>query len=249
MIKIVSFAASCAGEKSHTAAFSDILANAFIKKAEAEGETVSYERITGADVRIDYCRSCRSCFLHGSCPLDQVDDMAALKKKILEADILFFGSPVYLWQMSGLAKSFIDRISYWSHRFELLGKPCVVFSSTDSSHGQEVANDLALLMRFTGAAVVNAGTKTYDSIEIAPEETAEKLMQVYKNPASAVTYFQQNAFLSRVVLARKYFKNHKEGDPVLDELRVFRERGLMNYVLLTEAIEGLCPKKAAEQNE
>ena len=112
-MKIFSFAASCAGERSHTAAFSDILAEAFIERAARDGETVEYERMTGAEVRVDYCRSCLSCFLKGFCPLDRSDDMGMLKRKMLEADILFFGTPVYLWQMSGIAKSVIDRISYW----------------------------------------------------------------------------------------------------------------------------------------
>lgn len=239
-IKIFSFAASCAGKESHTAAFSDTLAQAFIKKAEAEGETVEYERMTGADVRIEYCRSCLSCFLRGFCPLDEVDDCAMLKRKMLEADILFFGTPVYLWQMSGIAKSVLDRISYWAHRYELLGKPCVVFSTTDTSHGLAVSKELSTLMRFTGAVVLDAGTQTIDGIEIDPAETAEKLMDLYRNPASGVSLLQQNAFLTRVILVRKYFKNLEEGAPVADEMRVFKERKLDRYVLMEEAIEELC---------
>ena len=242
MIKLFSFAASCAGKNSHTAAFSDILAQAFIKKAEAEGETVVCESLTGADFRIDYCRSCIRCFMQGVCPLDRSDDMAKLKEKMREADILFFGTPVYLWQMSGIAKSVLDRISYWSHRFELIGKPCVVFSSTSSSHGPEVSKELAFLMRFTGAVVIDAGTQTRRGIEIDPEETAGKLMGVYKDPASGVTAVQQNAFLGRVLHVRRYFKNKPEEAPVTDEMRVFRERGLDRYVLLREAIEDLCGK-------
>lgn len=237
MIKIFSFAASCAGKKSHTAAFSDILAQAFMKKAALEKETVEYECLTGADLRIDYCRSCISCFMKGYCPLDQLDDCAKLKKKMLEADILFFGTPVYLWQMSGIAKSVLDRISYWTHRYELMGKPCLVFSSTDSSHGPEVSKELSMLMRFTGAIVIDAGTMTCKEIQIDPYETASKLMEVYKDPASGVTYLQQKAFLSRVILIRRYFKNIKETGQIAEEARIFRERGLDQYVLMKEAIE------------
>lgn len=239
MIRIFSFVASCAGKESHTAAFSDVLARAFIRKAEAEGETVDYERMTGADVRVDYCRSCVNCFENGFCPLDQTDDMAGLKAKMLEADILFFGTPVYLWQMSGIAKSVLDRISYWTHRFELLGKPCLVFSTTDSSHGQEVSAELALLMRFTGAAVIDAGTQTMNGIEIDPDETADRLMKVYRDPASGVTWFQQNAFLTRVVLVRRVLRTAEDPAQIPDEMRVFRERGLDRYVLMKEAVEDL----------
>ena len=239
MIKIFSFAASCAGKNSHTAAFSDELAEAFKLEAKNRGEDISYECLTGADIRIDYCRSCVGCFLKGSCSLDKSDDMARLKEKVLDCDIFFFGTPVYLWKMSGIAKSFIDRISYWSHRFELLGKPCLVYSTTDSSHGPEVSNELAMLMRFTGAVVADAGTKTKEGIEIPVEETAQKLMDIYKDPASGVTFFQQNAFLSRVVQVRKYFKAHREEDGIIDEMKVFRERGFDKYVMMEEAIKGM----------
>lgn len=241
-IKIFSFAASCAGESSHTAAFSDTLAQAFTKLAEAEGETVSYERLTGADVRIDYCRSCNSCFFKGVCPLDKADDMAMLKRKMLEADILFFGTPVYLWQMSGIAKSLLDRISYWTHRYELLGKPCVVFSSTDTSHGPQVSRELSLLMRFTGAVVLDGGTQTYQGIEIDPDETARKLLGIYRHPSSGVSVIQESAFVSRVVLTRKYFRTKPKDTPPVEEMRVFRERGLDRYVVLKEAIEDLIEK-------
>ena len=44
MIKLFSFVASCAGEKSKTAAFSDTLSEAFRKRAEEEGMEVRYER-------------------------------------------------------------------------------------------------------------------------------------------------------------------------------------------------------------
>ena len=239
-IKIFSFAASCAGENSHTAGFSDILAQAFMKKAESEGETVEYECMTGADLRIDYCRSCVSCFTKGFCPLDASDDGARLKRKMLEADILFFGTPVYLWQMSGIAKSVIDRISYWTHRYELLGKPCAVFSTTSNSHGPQVAEELGRLLGFTGAIVVNAGTQTMNGVETDPDETAGKLMEIYRDPAAGVTYLQQNVFLNRVVLVRRFYRYLEENVPIPDEMRVFRERGLDRYVLMKEAIGDLC---------
>ena len=239
MLKIFSFVASCAGEKSHTASFSDTLAEAIQKELGKEGEKASYERLTGADIRIDYCRSCDNCFLKGSCSLDTGDDMAMLKQKILDCDIFLLGTPVYLWQMSGLAKSFLDRISYWTHRYELLGKPAVVFSTTDTSYGPEVSAELAKLLRFTGAPVIDAGTESMGGIEIPPEETAKKLTELWKNPGSGITFLQQNAFLSRVIMVRKYLRLHKDDKEIVDEMKVFKDRGLDRYVLLEEAIRDL----------
>ena len=243
MVRIFPFAASCAGEKSHTAKMADALAEAIRKKAEAEGESVSYERLTGDQLRLDYCRSCTSCFRKGFCPLDRQDDGAMLKQKVLDCDIFLFGTPVYLWEMSGLAKSFLDRISYWTHRYELLGKPCVVFSTTDTSHGPEVSRDLSLLMRFTGTVVVDGGCATGDGIQTDLDETAAKVLELYRNPASGVSTIQQNAFVSRVCLVRKYFRTLPQGAEPADEMKVFKERGLMKHVLMSEAIEDLCERR------
>ena len=242
MIRIFSFAASCAGSSSHTAKMSDILAEAFRKKAETLGEEVSYECMTGADIHVDYCQSCVNCFDHGFCPLDEGDDMPMLKQKMLDCDILFFGSPVYLWNVSGIAKSVLDRISYWMHRCELLGKPCAVFTTTSSNHGAKVSKDLETVLSFSGAVMVNAGFSDNNGIRIDPDETAQRLLEVYRSPASGISALQQDAFLHRVIIARKALKNAGDGQ-LPDEVRVLYERGITKYVLLSEAIEALCQKK------
>lgn len=249
MIRVFSFVGSCAGENSTTAKLSDDLAEAFREVAEAVGEEVSYERMTGAEVRVDYCRSCTSCFRKGICPLDKTDDMAKLKEKMKECDVLLFGSPVYLWEMSGIIKSVIDRITYWSHRFELLGKPCAVFTSTDSSHGAEVADNLRLLMSFMGAIPFDAAHQTMKD-RANPErfrqtlhESAEHLLELYRDPTSGITAFQQRVFFSRVYMNRRLLMHAaRNGDEVWDEVRVCEERGINRYVLMSEAIKALCDR-------
>ena len=244
MIKIFSFAASCAAKKSHTAEMSDILAEAFREKARSIGEEISYECMTGADLRVGYCRSCLSCFKTGICPLDKSDDMPVLRQKMLDCDILFFGSPVYLWNMSGIAKSVLDRLGFWTHRWELLGKPCCVFASTNLSSGKAVANELEMLLGFMGAVIVNAGFTNADGMNADPDEVAQRLLDVYLSPASGVTKFQQDAFLSRVILVRKAVRDAGNDESKLwDDVRVPRDRGISKYVLMSEAIEALCSKK------
>ena len=247
MIRVFSFVGSLAGEKSQTAQMSDALADAFRQIAEAAGEEVSYERLTGADLRVDYCRSCASCFKTGVCPLDSGDDMPKLKQKMLDCDVLLLGSPVYLWEMSGITKSVLDRISYWAHRYDLLGKPCAVFTATDTSHGAEVADNLRLLMTFTGAIAMNAGyhlikDKTRpERFERMIGESAQRLWELYCDPCSGITPFQQRAFFSRVYVNRKaLMRAAQTGKPIWDETRVCEERGINRYVLMSEAIEALC---------
>jgi len=236
MLRIVSFVGSCAGEKSHTKKISDKLAEKIIRKASEENEKVSYECITGDQIRIEFCRSCTSCFKHGVCPLDQRDDMAMLKNKFLEADIIFFCTPVYMWEMSGLCKTVIDRISYWSHRFELAGKAGIVLASTDTTKGPDFEERLKTLMQFTGMAVTDSITMNnygYPSL-YSQEDTdtilgaaADRLLAAAKDPAAFITDTQENMWYSRSLLVRRMNRfNEIIGVQSPDEAVVYTERGI-----------------------
>ena len=239
MIQVLSFAGSCAGEKSHTKRISDKLAAAFTQKAEAEGLQVSYECVTGDQLRVDYCRSCSSCFIKGVCPLDSADDMPVLKQKLTDADVIFFGTPVYLWEMSGITKSVLDRISYWAHRFELAGKVGVTIASTDTSHGPEVTNNLRELLRFTGLTVVDAialhnsaSPCLYRDDETDPvlNAVAEKLLAAWKDPAAYVETIQERIWASRVFMNRRAQKFADIiGTEPWNEVKVCAERNVGGF--------------------
>lgn len=251
MINVFSFVASCAGEKSHTAKLSDSIAAAFRERAETAGETVSYERMCGDQLDVKFCQGCERCFREGICPLDSVDDMAMLKQRMLDCDILLFGSPVYCGSMSGLAKTIIDRITYWTHRFDLLGKPCLLFMTASSNHG-EAAQEMEDLLQFHELAIVNAGTffrhaghpliNAPDEAEAAIAKAAEQLFAAWQNPCDAVSEHQQAIFLSQVIHNRRALRlARKAGNENVApyEARLCEERGINRYVLLTEAIEAL----------
>ena len=204
MIRVFSFVGSCAGEASFTARLSDMAAERLRLLAEAGGESVEYERVTGADIRIDFCRSCDSCFKKGFCPLDSGDDMAALKQKILDADVLFFCTPVYLGTMSGFAKCVMDRISYWAHRFELAGKTAAVLVSTSNSYGKETADWLKKCLQYMGASVAYSGAacrhqgtpNIHLPSQIEPEldAAAENILACLASPESFVEHWQDRHY-------------------------------------------------------
>lgn len=66
------------------------------------------ELITLHDKNINYCIGCDSCKKTNKCAID--DDMQELTDKVKEADGVIMSSPVYFGDMTGLAKSFIDRL-------------------------------------------------------------------------------------------------------------------------------------------
>ena len=80
---------------------------------------------------IQDCLGCDGCVLRGGCGLR--DDVPALMDKLAAADGLILASPVYLQQVSGKLKTFLDRTCRWYHRPVLAGKPVLCVATTKGS--------------------------------------------------------------------------------------------------------------------
>ena len=84
----------------------EILVNEILAGASEKGAQTAVYNIT--ELNIKGCNACYSCHDHIGCILK--DDMQKLYAEISKADAVVFGSPVYMWQMSGQMKIFIDRL-------------------------------------------------------------------------------------------------------------------------------------------
>lgn len=75
------------------------------KKAGAEIENVFL-----AKKKIKYCSGCFNCWLKtpGKCTIN--DDMKKLLYKLLNSDIIIFATPVYVDNVTGIMKTFMDRL-------------------------------------------------------------------------------------------------------------------------------------------
>lgn len=254
MIRILLFTGSRRGRHSHTAYFSKLVADHLCAIAETEGVSADYELITGEECRPEYCLGCENCFKRGVCPLDSVDDLWELKQKILECDILLFGSPVYCASMSGLSKTVLDRMGYWTHRFELAGKPTAVLVTTSGSFGQETADAISLLFKAMGASVAYAGYAVRHYGEpnlnlpevIGPEteRIAQKLWDCYLHPEAYIQPSQESAF--------RYFKRKAMQVKALSELlekdmpaekAVIYERRMFDYETYTDYVRYLTQQR------
>ncbi len=93
---------SCSPQKKgSTAAFLEIALNG-AEEAGAETELFS---IAGKDIQ--GCKGCYGCQKDGVCVTK--DDMQILKEKMVQADGILFGTPVYYYGMTAQAKAIIDR--------------------------------------------------------------------------------------------------------------------------------------------
>jgi multimeric flavodoxin WrbA len=91
-----------------------------IVKRIAESSGHQYELIYLGSLDIGSCTGCLTCmFYNGQCAVE--DDMQALYDKIMGADAMIIGSPVYYMNISGAVKCFLDR--KFSLYFRGIGPP------------------------------------------------------------------------------------------------------------------------------
>ncbi len=106
-MKLLAINGSYRGDKGHTRYLLDRL---FEGAREAGADC---EVITLARYKINRCLSCNQC--HESdhplqCAYRDRDDVAAIFGKMAQADILIYATPVYIFGISGLFKTFLDRM-------------------------------------------------------------------------------------------------------------------------------------------
>ncbi len=122
---------------------------------------------SGRDNIIKSCCGCLNCYKNGKCALDETDEMYRLKKELLSSDIVVFGSPVYIHNVSASMKNYLDRHLIWMYTYFLAGKVAVTVSAS-SSNGNEYVNDyLAKVLKIMGANVVsNISCNIFDTPEM-----------------------------------------------------------------------------------
>lgn len=80
----------------------------------------------------NFCAGCTACFLQGEDRCKDAAYVSAIEKSLLEADLLVFVSPVYVYHASGAMKNLLDHFGYrWMpHRpaKEMFGKRAVIIS-------------------------------------------------------------------------------------------------------------------------
>lgn len=107
-MKIIAINASHRGDKGHTC----FLIDKFFQGAMAAG--AECEVITLAKLKINRCAACGHCHTeehHLQCVYDDKDDVRGIFHKMAEADLIIYATPVYVFGMSGMLKTFLDRMN------------------------------------------------------------------------------------------------------------------------------------------
>lgn len=101
-MKITAFNGSPKGASGNT----NVMVTAFLNGAESAGAEI--ENIFLASKEINHCKACRQCVVSGGkCVI--ADDMGELITKYVESDIVVFATPLFIDNISGMLKVFMDR--------------------------------------------------------------------------------------------------------------------------------------------
>jgi multimeric flavodoxin WrbA len=102
-----------------------ILISRILDGAKAGGADTEILFLNDLDIR--ECDGCYICWKGREC--SKKDDMNAIYPKIIESDIIIFGTPVYWYGPTALMKCFIDRFVYFNcpvNRSKIRGKASVL---------------------------------------------------------------------------------------------------------------------------
>jgi len=106
-MKLLAINGSHRGDKGHTRYLIDLL---FQGASEAGAEC---EIVTLSKHKVNRCLSCGECHEaehYLQCAYHDRDDVASIFAKIAQSDVVIYATPVYVFGMSGLLKTFLDRL-------------------------------------------------------------------------------------------------------------------------------------------
>ena len=141
--------------------------------AEAlSGRTVEVETLELGRQQIKTCTGCRACFDQGEthCPLK--DDLLSTLAQIQAADLVVVASPVYVSDVSGLLKNWIDRLAFLCHRPALGGKPVYLIATTGSSPARSTIRTMQGAFITWGARL--RGSSTFVMGALMEEDTVRQ---------------------------------------------------------------------------
>jgi len=163
------------------------LVKAILESAKENGAETKFYKLT--KMNISLCLGCFSCREKGICVTD--DAMQFLLEEIQASDVIILGSPVYMWQVSGQTKLFMDRLVPFikpDFTTRLKGKKRLFLVFTQGNPDQNVfkpyfeylENLFSFLHYDVKETIVATGTRDNNDI-LQQEDVLEKARKIGKN--------------------------------------------------------------------
>ena len=206
-MKILGINSSPRGKNSRTRALVDAVLDG-TRQRGAETELVD---IGALDIR--YCLGRQVCYAEGECV--QEDDLSDLWEKMMRADGIVIGSPVYINGVTAQLKTVIDRLADAIHCQMLVGKYGCAVTTAGSSGISEVLGYMKLWLNELGAVTVGevgvAIGRNPAALDAAIIE-ARNLGQTLADAIQSKRHYadQESAIAERAAFFRQLVKANKE---------------------------------------
>ena len=164
-MRILGISGSPRGEQSE----SRKLVERVLEGAQASGAEM--ELVDLSKLHLSFCTACSACHVTGKCPVK--DDIEPLKAKMLEADGLVLGSPLYFNGVTAQLKTLLDRLSHIIHCQLFLGKyACSVATSGSTEYDITLhyMNEELVLLGCTVVGGVGAAAPIPGAVQKAGED-------------------------------------------------------------------------------
>lgn len=150
-----------------------------------ENIALEVEKIQLGHLNLKVCHGCRACFDKGEdkCPLK--DDLLVIWDKIQQADGIIAASPVYVEDINGIMKNWIDRMAFNCHRPAFAGKAAYIVTTSGVGSSNHTINTIK--NAFTSWGIKILGSSKFrtgalmDGAEMALEYSSEfkKIAEIF----------------------------------------------------------------------
>ena len=141
---------SSARKNGNTATIVKSIENEMVQNAKNISMNIDIEWINLFDYELQLCRGCRICFNKGEayCPLK--DGLLNIRDKMIKADGVIFASPVYVEDVNGIMKNFIDRMAFICHRPAFTGKKSIVITTSGGGATSHAIRTISTAIQSSG---------------------------------------------------------------------------------------------------
>jgi len=165
------------------------------KESQAVHFPVAIESIDLAGAGLQYCRGCRVCFDKGETYCPFWSEIAPIKAAMQAADIWNLASPVFVDDINGVMKTFLDRMAHINHRPEFAGKYAYLLTTSGTGSSGHAARTMVNTLRTWGVYIVGQRDFVCGALS-SPDELKVR----YQKPLIAIAEKIINAFINEKAL-------------------------------------------------
>ena len=139
----------------------DAILDSLIKGASSVRQELFYRKLR--ELNIADCAGCCRCRDESVCQFQ--DDMTQIRSEIEDSELLVFASPNYWCEVTGLMKTFMDRLYFYHHpanSSSIAGKKAVIVSTMGEA--TNIQYESALLVEFFRRAMSSLKIEILDTL-------------------------------------------------------------------------------------